>query len=174
MGNVANSPGFSYARALVRPGITGLWQVRDRNHDTHIGFMWPHDLEYVDTFSPMTDLKVMIRTAAQLLGAGGGRAASCPINTLRDCRARQGAPFFFHFVLSAFEQSPLSRGWIYGINGCRVQHSLANILRNLWPLSRPLTLIYFEITDHRLDCRSESRRICPWIAIGGRSLATDC
>lgn len=68
-----NSPGFSHARALVRPGITGLWQVRDRNHDTHIGFMWPHDLEYVDTFSPMTDLKVMIRTAAQLLGAGGGR-----------------------------------------------------------------------------------------------------
>jgi len=36
---------------------------------------------------------------------------------------------------------------------------------NLWPHRGPPTVIYFEIRDHRLDCLSESRRICPWIDI---------
>jgi exopolysaccharide production protein ExoY len=55
-------PEFRKARALVRPGITGLWQVRDRDHNTSAVPMMPHDLEYIRSLSLRLDLRILLRT----------------------------------------------------------------------------------------------------------------
>jgi N-acetylglucosaminyldiphosphoundecaprenol N-acetyl-beta-D-mannosaminyltransferase len=55
-------PDFRKARALVRPGITGLWQVRDRARNTSAVPMMPHDLEYVRRLSLWLDLEILLRT----------------------------------------------------------------------------------------------------------------
>lgn len=57
-------PMFDRTRALVRPGLGGLWQVRDRGNATHVGFMWDHDLEYLRRMSFSLDLRILLRTAA--------------------------------------------------------------------------------------------------------------
>ena len=65
-------------RLAARPGVTGLAQVRGRN-----AIPWSArieiDIEYVERWSPMLDLRVLARTAAVVLGregtyigAGGG------------------------------------------------------------------------------------------------------
>jgi exopolysaccharide production protein ExoY len=52
-------PDFSRARSLVRPGITGLWQVNDRENNTSAASMMPHDLQYVEQFSLGLDLRIL-------------------------------------------------------------------------------------------------------------------
>ncbi len=45
----------------MKPGITGLWQVRDRrsaDFDTWV----EADLEYIDRWSLWLDLKILLRT----------------------------------------------------------------------------------------------------------------
>lgn len=65
-------------RLAARPGVTGLAQVRGRN-----AIPWSArieiDIEYVERWSPMLDLRVLARTAAVVvgrqgtyIGAGGG------------------------------------------------------------------------------------------------------
>jgi lipopolysaccharide/colanic/teichoic acid biosynthesis glycosyltransferase len=57
-------------RHEVRPGITGLAQVSGRNAIT-----WPekfaYDIEYVDSCSPMMDLKVLVKTVAVVVRGSG-------------------------------------------------------------------------------------------------------
>lgn len=57
-------------RLAVRPGITGLAQVRGRN-----AIAWAeridHDLEYVARQSPLLDLSILARTATAVLGGSG-------------------------------------------------------------------------------------------------------
>jgi lipopolysaccharide/colanic/teichoic acid biosynthesis glycosyltransferase len=54
----------------VKPGITGLWQVRGRSSTT-FDEMVRLDLEYSRTWSPMLDLKILLDTPrAVLTGAG--------------------------------------------------------------------------------------------------------
>ena len=55
-------PEFARARSLVRPGITGLWQIRDREANTSALGMMPHDLEYVREFSIWLDLRLLLQT----------------------------------------------------------------------------------------------------------------
>jgi exopolysaccharide production protein ExoY len=64
-------PMFARARALVRPGVGGLWQVRERGSATHVGFMWDHDLEYLDRMSFHFDLAILLRTALAALRRTG-------------------------------------------------------------------------------------------------------
>jgi lipopolysaccharide/colanic/teichoic acid biosynthesis glycosyltransferase len=59
------------ARALVRPGLTGLWQIRDRPNNLSAAAMMPHDLEYIGHFSLALDLKILLRTPAAVLSARG-------------------------------------------------------------------------------------------------------
>jgi N-acetylglucosaminyldiphosphoundecaprenol N-acetyl-beta-D-mannosaminyltransferase len=66
-------PEFRKARALVRPGITGLWQVRDRERNTSAVPMMPHDLEYLRRFSLKLDLGILLRT----LFVVGSRKGAC-------------------------------------------------------------------------------------------------
>jgi lipopolysaccharide/colanic/teichoic acid biosynthesis glycosyltransferase len=54
----------------MRPGITCLWQVSGRND---IGFEdWVRlDLEYIDTWSVFSDLKILLRTIPATLSGSG-------------------------------------------------------------------------------------------------------
>lgn len=57
-------------RLHVRPGMTGLWQVSGRSD-----LSWEEslklDLRYVDNWSPVTDLWIMLRTARAVIGHSG-------------------------------------------------------------------------------------------------------
>jgi len=57
-------------RALVRPGITGLWQVNGRSD---LGFpeMMALDIEYVQNRSLWLDLKILLATPLAVLTARG-------------------------------------------------------------------------------------------------------
>jgi lipopolysaccharide/colanic/teichoic acid biosynthesis glycosyltransferase len=68
----ARIPQWALARTEVRPGLTGLWQVRGR---TAIGFtdMLCLDCEYVREASLRTDLKILLRTVPAVLAAKGAR-----------------------------------------------------------------------------------------------------
>lgn len=57
-------------RLLVRPGLTGLWQVNGRS-DLSFDEMIRLDLYYAENWSPWLDIKVLLRTIpAVLLGRG--------------------------------------------------------------------------------------------------------
>jgi len=58
-------------RLDVMPGITGLWQVEARTNpsfDSYIAL----DMEYVDRWNLLLDLRILVRTAAVVF-AGTGR-----------------------------------------------------------------------------------------------------
>jgi lipopolysaccharide/colanic/teichoic acid biosynthesis glycosyltransferase len=59
---LAPYPVLREVRSLVRPGMTGLWQIRDRQHNTTASAMMRHDLEYVQRFSLGLDLAILVRT----------------------------------------------------------------------------------------------------------------
>ena len=64
-------PEFAEVRGLVRPGITGLWQIRDREHNTSAEFMIEHDLEYVARCGLRLDAVILVRTPFVVLGGKG-------------------------------------------------------------------------------------------------------
>lgn len=55
-----------YERFLVRPGLSGLWQVSGRNQ---LGFneMLDLDAEYAETCGPITDAKIFLRTPVAMV-----------------------------------------------------------------------------------------------------------
>jgi lipopolysaccharide/colanic/teichoic acid biosynthesis glycosyltransferase len=59
-------------RARVKPGMTGLWQVRGRNR-LSMGQMLDLDVEYVETRSWPRDLGILARTAMVLVRGDGAR-----------------------------------------------------------------------------------------------------
>ena len=64
-------PEFAQARSLVRPGITGLWQVRERHNNTTALAMQAHDLEYVQNLSLGLDMAILAKTPrVVVLGKG--------------------------------------------------------------------------------------------------------
>jgi exopolysaccharide biosynthesis polyprenyl glycosylphosphotransferase len=54
------------ARFHVRPGITGLWQVSGRNR-LHFQEMVRLDIFYIENWSPLLDLKIMLKTIPVML-----------------------------------------------------------------------------------------------------------
>jgi len=66
-----NLPEFTEIRCLVRPGITGLWQIRDRVNNTSAQYMIKHDVEYIQEFSLQLDLKILFMTPVVVLKAEG-------------------------------------------------------------------------------------------------------
>jgi lipopolysaccharide/colanic/teichoic acid biosynthesis glycosyltransferase len=53
-------------RFHVRPGITGLWQVSGRNR-LHFEEMVRLDIFYIENWSPLLDLKIMVKTPRVML-----------------------------------------------------------------------------------------------------------
>jgi lipopolysaccharide/colanic/teichoic acid biosynthesis glycosyltransferase len=55
----------------VRPGITGLWQIRDRQNNTSAEYMMQHDMEYIENFNFFLDLKIIAETPLVVLSGKG-------------------------------------------------------------------------------------------------------
>lgn len=64
-------PDFNEIRCLVRPGITGLWQIQAREHNTSATYMIQPDLTYIATYNLLSDLKILIKTPFVVLTANG-------------------------------------------------------------------------------------------------------
>jgi lipopolysaccharide/colanic/teichoic acid biosynthesis glycosyltransferase len=61
---------WHYARLAMKPGMTGIWQIsarRDPDFDHWVG----QDLEYIRTWSPWLDIKIILKTVPALLRADG-------------------------------------------------------------------------------------------------------
>jgi len=61
---------FAAVRARVKPGITGLWQIRSRT-DTRVEAMMPHDLEYINSSSFWRDIKILMHTLPAVISRKG-------------------------------------------------------------------------------------------------------
>ncbi|MCM0083589.1 sugar transferase [Geomonas sp. Red32] len=59
---VANYQNWQRKRICMKPGITGLWQVSGRNSINDFDEVVRLDLEYIDTWSFATDLRLILRT----------------------------------------------------------------------------------------------------------------
>ena len=64
-------PEFKEVRCLMRPGITGLWQIRDRANNTSAEFMIEHDTEYVENYNLFLDLKILFKTPVVVITGEG-------------------------------------------------------------------------------------------------------
>lgn len=61
---------WMHRRHVVKPGLTGLWQVSERGN----GMMHEHvdvDLDYVDSISPWLDLKILLITPYAVIARRG-------------------------------------------------------------------------------------------------------
>jgi lipopolysaccharide/colanic/teichoic acid biosynthesis glycosyltransferase len=68
---------WQHARHQVKPGITGLWQVTERSADSLMHLHVATDLRYIERMSATTDLTIMLRTPAAVLGIGRARSGGC-------------------------------------------------------------------------------------------------
>jgi lipopolysaccharide/colanic/teichoic acid biosynthesis glycosyltransferase len=67
---VDNYPARAYRRFAVRPGLTGLWQVRGRSLTTFAA-MIDLDVEYVERRSPLLNLKILLLTVPTVIHGKG-------------------------------------------------------------------------------------------------------
>jgi len=67
---VAEYTEYDLQRLAVKPGITGWWQVTDRN-DTDFDGMVRRDLEYIAKRGVITDLKIVMLTVIEVLTGSG-------------------------------------------------------------------------------------------------------
>jgi len=58
-------------RLRVKPGITGMWQVKGRSDNDHDSLYAQLDLYYVDNWSLLTDLTILARTIPVVLSSKG-------------------------------------------------------------------------------------------------------
>lgn len=68
---VAQYETFERRRLSMRPGITCLWQVSGRNHVASFDEWVRLDLEYIDTWSLVNDLKILLKTIPAVLRGTG-------------------------------------------------------------------------------------------------------
>jgi lipopolysaccharide/colanic/teichoic acid biosynthesis glycosyltransferase len=61
----------SHPRHLVRPGLTGEWQVTHRASGIHLIHCFDDDMQYVSRINPWRDLRIILRTFAVVFGAKG-------------------------------------------------------------------------------------------------------
>ncbi len=67
---VAEYEAWHLRRLDIRPGITGLWQVRGRS-DLSFDEMVLLDIYYIENWSPLLDLRILVRTVPTvILGSG--------------------------------------------------------------------------------------------------------
>ena len=67
---VAEYTVFDLQRLAVKPGITGWWQVTERN-STGFDGMVRRDLEYIAKRGPITDLKIVVLTVIEVITGKG-------------------------------------------------------------------------------------------------------
>jgi len=64
-------PVWNRLRMVVRPGITGLWQVNGRNGVHDCDEVQRLDLRYIDTWSLWLDLKILFKTVFVVFSGNG-------------------------------------------------------------------------------------------------------
>jgi exopolysaccharide production protein ExoY len=64
-------PALRRIRGLVRPGITGLWQVHDRPNNLSALQMQKYDIEYVMNLSIWQDIRILLQTPAAVFRGDG-------------------------------------------------------------------------------------------------------
>ncbi len=62
---------YQKRRISFRPGITGLWQISGRSDIKDFDEVVKLDLEYIDNWSLMLDIKILIKTVLIVLGRKG-------------------------------------------------------------------------------------------------------
>lgn len=67
---VAQYTEYDLQRLAVKPGITGWWQVTERN-DTDFDGMVQRDLEYIAKRGVLTDIKIVLLTVVEVITGGG-------------------------------------------------------------------------------------------------------
>ena len=67
---VAQYTEYDLQRLAVKPGITGWWQVTDRN-DTDFDGMVRRDLEYIAKRGVLTDIKIVLLTVVEVITGSG-------------------------------------------------------------------------------------------------------
>jgi exopolysaccharide biosynthesis polyprenyl glycosylphosphotransferase len=67
---VAKYQRWQRRRLSMKPGLTCLWQISGRN-DVDFDRWMQLDLEYIDSWSPMLDLKILLRTIPVVLSGKG-------------------------------------------------------------------------------------------------------
>jgi lipopolysaccharide/colanic/teichoic acid biosynthesis glycosyltransferase len=64
-------PEWAAARSIVRPGITGLWQISARERNESLEDMIDYDLEYIRNWSILGDLMILAKTPGVVLSRKG-------------------------------------------------------------------------------------------------------
>jgi lipopolysaccharide/colanic/teichoic acid biosynthesis glycosyltransferase len=62
---------YQKQKMSVRPGLTCLWQVNGRNQINHYDDWVRLDLEYIRTWSPWLDIKILLRTVLEVVRGSG-------------------------------------------------------------------------------------------------------
>ncbi len=68
---VAPYPDLNARRCLVKPGITGEWQVMARDDNRSLSGMVKHDFHYIDNCNLWNDLRLMLLTLPVVISAKG-------------------------------------------------------------------------------------------------------
>lgn len=64
-------PNAVETRSIIKPGITGLWQIKSRQYCQTLLDMMPYDLEYIQKMSLKLDLKILLITIPKVLKCDG-------------------------------------------------------------------------------------------------------
>jgi len=62
---------YQKQKLAVQPGITCLWQVNGRNAVKDFDEWVKLDLEYIRCWTPMLDIKILLKTASEVFGGSG-------------------------------------------------------------------------------------------------------
>ena len=62
---------FLHRRHSMKPGVTGLWQVKGRNNIKDFNKWVKLDLEYIDNWSFMMDFRIAVKTVSTVLSGSG-------------------------------------------------------------------------------------------------------
>ena len=61
------------ARLVIKPGLTGLWQVEGRSDIHDFDEVMALDMKYINEWTIAGDLRIMIRTVAEVFRGSGAR-----------------------------------------------------------------------------------------------------
>ena len=62
---------WHHRRIIIKPGLTGLWQVSGRNRIDIFDEIVRLDIQYIELWSLWLDLKILLRTCRVLLSGRG-------------------------------------------------------------------------------------------------------
>lgn len=66
-----NNQRFKDIRLIVKPGMTGLWQVKNRSNHCTIFDMIEYDIEYIQNMNLLNDIKIIFLTIPAVLQGEG-------------------------------------------------------------------------------------------------------